>query len=238
MEFKHQIFSHVEEQSTFIGQFLVQLTQNQEKVYVAVSGGSTPKTLFANLSDHFSQLIKWDRIYLFWVDERCVPPDDEQSNYGMTKKYLLSNVTIPNSHVFRIQAELPRYEAVSRYQEAIENHLPIVKRMPQFDLIILGVGDDGHTASIFPHQMRLWLSDQSCDIATHPVSGQKRITLTGSLINRAKTIIVMVNGISKARIVKKIFNYDDEALKYPAALIDPHKSLWLLDNDSASLLEK
>ncbi len=190
------------------------------------------------LAKDYKNKIDWMKVNIFWVDERCVPPDDEESNFGMTKKILLNKVSLPESNVHRIFGENePQKEAI-RYSEIIKYNLNFKNGFPVFDLILLGVGDDGHTASIFPDQMKLLNSKNICGVAIHPVSRQKRITLTGKIINNAERIYFLVTGKSKAIIISEILNKKDGYLKYPAAHInsDSGNVSWYLDKDAAGLI--
>ena len=133
------------------------------KFTLAVSGGSTPRQLFELMAgDTYRNQIEWSNLFLYWVDERCVPPTDEQSNYGMTAKALrLETLPLPKEQIFRIQGEDDPKEEDERYTALVEQNLPkAVSGLPQFDLIILGIGDDGHTSSIFPHQM-YWIDERT-----------------------------------------------------------------------------
>ena len=117
---------------------------------IAISGGNTPRILFNLLADEFLESIPWHLVRLFWVDERCVPPTHPESNFGMTFESLLKFVSIPDGNIFRMQGELdPQTEAI-RYQQLLENELTLENGFPVFDMVLLGMGDDGHTASIFP----------------------------------------------------------------------------------------
>lgn len=186
---------------------------------IAVSGGNTPKLLFTILAENYANSIPWNLIRLFWVDERCVPPTDSESNFGMTYENLLKQVPIHDSNIFRIQGELdPEKEAI-RYQELLENELPNRNGFPQFDLILLGMGDDGHIASIFPDNMRLLHSDLAVSVSVHPISGQKRITLTGKTINQADQVIFLITGDPKKDILRQIIQHKPESEKYPAAYV-------------------
>ncbi|MDQ3021182.1 MAG: 6-phosphogluconolactonase [Bacteroidota bacterium] len=215
-----------------------EVISNKGTFNIAISGGSTPKLLFEVLAKDYKNKIDWMKVNIFWVDERCVPPDDEESNFGMTKKILLNKVSLPESNVHRIFGENePQKEAI-RYSEIIKYNLNFKNGFPVFDLILLGVGDDGHTASIFPDQMKLLNSKNICGVAIHPVSRQKRITLTGKIINNAERIYFLVTGKSKAIIISEILNKKDGYLKYPAAHInsDSGNVSWYLDKDAAGLI--
>ena len=203
---------------------------------VALSGGSTPKRIFNYISSHDDGNTDWEKVRFFWVDERCVPPDDDESNYKMTRMSLLENIAIPEENIFRIHGEAdPEKEAV-RYSNIIAGNVPFENNLPRFDLIILGLGEDGHTASIFPGNTAMFQSAKICEVAIHPQSGQKRITITGTVINNASEVVFMVTGSGKAGIVAKILQ--DVNIGLPASFVKPtHGDLkWLLDKDAAKLL--
>ncbi len=216
--------------------FKTLIGSNQQEVHIALSGGSTPKIVFDELAANFNDAINWQKVHLYWGDERCVPPTDDQSNYKMTLDHLISKITIPKKNIHRIKGENePDYEA-RRYAELLLKKLPKSSDgVPSFDLIILGLGDDGHTASIFPHEIELWHSRKLCEVATHPNSGQKRVSLTGKVINRAKNVTFLVTGENKAPIVDEIFNKKGKYEKYPANLVSPNsgKLIWFFDESAA-----
>ncbi|MEL6654003.1 MAG: 6-phosphogluconolactonase, partial [Bacteroidota bacterium] len=197
--------------------------------HMALSGGSTPKILFAHLAQHFQDRISWEDLHLWWGDERCVPPDHADSNYKMTRELLIDKVSIPSENVHRVLGEAEPQEEAKRYSKEIEANLPKVDGIPTFDLIMLGMGSDGHTASIFPHQMELLTSKETCVVATHPESGQIRVSLSGPVINHAEKVAFLVTGTSKTEKVRAIFSGSEESKQYPAAHIQPRGELfWFL----------
>jgi 6-phosphogluconolactonase len=196
---------------------LKKLSQPKEKFCIALSGGSTPKIVFQTLAKNYSSKINWNKIQLFWGDERCVPPFDDESNYGMTKKNLLDFIDIPANNVHRIYGENDPEQEAERYSEEIKNIVDKKNGLPGFDIIMLGLGDDGHIASIFPNQFHLLNSDKICEVAIHPYTNQKRITLTGTVINNSLRIIFLVTGESKALILKETLV--DKNKIYPSELI-------------------
>lgn len=217
-------------------EFLAKFIAGKEAVSIALSGGSTPKIVFDMLVANYVDTINWNAIHLYWGDERCVPPEDDESNYKMTRKHLLSKVPIPENNIHRIQGEnIPTTEA-ERYGQVLETTLEKHNGIPQFDLVILGMGDDGHTASIFPHEIQLWNSSNNCEVATHPTSGQRRISLTGKIINNAKTVAFIVTGGGKAAKVNSIINKTENYSQYPAAHVSPDSGelYWFLDADAAT----
>lgn len=196
----------------------VQGSQQGHPIHIAISGGSTPRLLFELLvTPEISARIRWEHIRLYWVDERCVPPTDEQSNYGMTQATLLSHVPLNGAFVYRIHGEnAPECEA-ERYTSLVCSSLSASSEgLPVFDYILLGIGDDGHTSSIFPHQMELLHETTPYAVATHP-SGQRRIALTGPTILAARYVIFHAVGQSKCRILQQIRDSATEAEVYPAA---------------------
>jgi 6-phosphogluconolactonase len=194
--------------------------QNKPKVTVSLSGGSTPTLLFEILARDFAEKIDWSIVHLFWGDERCVPPEDPQSNYGVCKSLLLDKVSIPETNVHRVIGESdPEAEAV-RYGEEMKAHCELnADGLPMLDLLILGMGGDGHTASIFPHQMELLKSEAVCAVATHPESGQKRVSMTGPVLCAAKQVDFLVTGAGKASVLGEIFGKTGAWESYPTSFI-------------------
>lgn len=214
---------------------LLTWTTGKDKVTIALSGGSTPKVLFKLLADKYLDRFDWSSIHFFWGDERCVPPDDEDSNFKMTYDLLLQHIPENQRNVHRVKGENDPEEEVKRYAKIIQEVLDQSNGFPQFDVMILGMGDDGHTASIFPHQMDLLETNAVCATAKHPVSGQIRVSLTGKVINNSKQIAFLVTGDGKAERMKEIIEKKGEYLKYPAAHIHGDVS-WYVDEGAANLL--
>jgi 6-phosphogluconolactonase len=211
---------------------------NAGTCHIALSGGSTPAMLFQKLATEKTNTIHWRNAHFYWGDERCVGPNHDESNFKMTKQLLFDHINIPIENIQRIQGELEPENEAKRYAELISENVPNKNGIPQFDLILLGMGTDGHTASIFPNQMNLLNSGKLCDVATHPDSGQKRITFTGSLINHAKNVVFLVTGSNKAEKIDVILCHKEGFKKFPAAHIAPNQGLlsWYLDQSAASLL--
>jgi 6-phosphogluconolactonase len=213
--------------------------EQKENFSLALSGGKTPEILFSVISDHFSESAPWEKVHFFWSDERCVPGDDDESNYGMARRKLLDHLKISPGNIHRIRGEEnPVYEA-GRYSDEVVKYTRKINGLPSFDMIILGLGDDGHTASIFPGQEYLLNSDKICEIAFHPVTKQKRLTLTGNIIRNARNIAFIVTGAKKAPVIEKIMNNSAEANLYPAAFIIPFEGdlQWFIDKEAGSKLE-
>ena len=215
--------------STFAEQ-LVNISLGREIIHVALSGGSTPKLLFNILANKYKNH-DWSRIHFYWGDERCVGPHDSESNYAMAKKLFFDHVNIANNQIFRIFGENNPKQEAKRYGDLLFDLLPIVNDLPCFDLVYLGMGEDGHTASIFPHEIELMTLQKVCSVATHPVSGQKRVTLTGPIINNARSIVFLITGKAKYPRIKSILKEQCGFERFPAAHIQPtHGQLtWYLD---------
>ena len=213
--------------------FLVAFAKERQQCTVALSGGSTPKALFQLLAtDTYREEVPWENIHFFWGDERCVAPDHSESNFKMTKDFLFDEVPVPEGNIHRILGENEPAEEAVRYGQEINEVCADRNNLPQFDLVILGMGDDGHTASIFPHQMELLKDENICAVAEHPESGQNRVTLTGPVINNASTIAFLVTGAKKAEKVAAIFNQTEGHEAYPASHIAGENLYWFLDEDA------
>ena len=204
---------------------------------IALSGGKTPQTLYSILSEEFNSSVPWNKVHLFWGDERCVAPDDQQSNYGLAKQFLLDSIDIPPANVHRIRGENDPAKESERYAGEIRSFVKERNNLPAFDLIILGMGSDGHVASIFPGQQAILDSERICEVSVQPVTMQKRITLTGKVLNNAAALALLVTGKSKAWVVSEILNKAKEADNYPAAHIIPEngKVEWLSRRGSRDL---
>lgn len=235
-----KIFNNLEELNKSFTELLKGLLSEKERVTISLSGGSTPKSLFDYWAKNHVKDIEWNKIFLFWGDERCVPPTDEQSNYNMTKDHLLDFVPIPESNIFRIKGENEPEEEAIRYSAVLDKELDLRNNIPSFDLVILGMGDDGHTASIFPHEMHLWDKKENCVVAVHPDSGQKRVSITGKIINNAERVVMLVTGANKAEKVKLVIDSQDQVKDtYPTARVMPTSGnlYWYLDTEAARLLK-
>jgi 6-phosphogluconolactonase len=211
---------------------------------IAISGGSTPKAMFSLLADpenSFTTRVPWDALDLYWVDERCVPPEDAESNYRMTREQLLSKVPLAPERIHRMEGELDPEVAASRYESVLRNSFKLEgAETPTFDLVLLGMGDDGHTASLFPHTEALNEMGRLV-VANHvPQKDTWRITLTWPVINQARQVAFLIEGAAKAQVLHDVFlgSYDPETK--PSQLIRPAsgKLSLLLDLASAAKLPK
>jgi len=205
---------------------------------VAVSGGKTPRLFFSILGRNFAEEAIWRNLHLFWVDERCVPPWHNESNFGIVQEEFIDRSDISPSNIHRIRGEDDPQSEAERYENELRAFIEERDGFPAFDLILLGIGADGHTASIFPGNEGLFNSERLCVPAIHPVSGQTRITLTGSVINNAARIIFMVTGKSKADIVRNVIDPQTHIKEYPASFVIPASGRlsWYIDIEAGSLL--
>lgn len=211
-------------------------------VRIAISGGSTPRQTFellANPAEKYVSAMPWDRIELYWVDERMVPPDNKDSNYNMARKALLDRVPLKPERIFRIEGELEPEEAAARYESAIRNHLRLEGAQgPRFDLLSLGMGDDGHTASLFPHTDAI--NDMiRIAVANHvPQKDTWRVTLTWPVINQARDVFFLIAGSDKAGPLREMLLGEYNPDELPSQLIRPTNGrlLMLLDREAAALL--
>jgi len=206
---------------------------------VAISGGSTPRSMHSMLGEEpFYSDIPWDKTDIFWADERCVPNDHPDSNFGAAKKDFLDRVPIPKGHIHPMQEGLPPEESALWYQQKLIKFFQRKEdEFPLFDLIFLGIGTDGHTASLFSGQsvlneMKRWVvavKGGNPDV--------NRLTLTFPVINRGKQIVFMISGKKKASVVKTVLKGIQSGL--PAQLVQPLKGtlIWLFDREAASLVD-
>ena len=215
--------------------------ESQGSFNVALSGGSTPKAMFDLLSgDRCKTTIPWSKIHLFWGDERHVPPDDEDSNYRMTKEHLLSKIDIPSENVHRVEAEDSNAQQVAaNYQKHLQQYFNLSEaEIPQFDLVFLGMGDDGHTASLFPGTDVVHDTENLVAAPLVEKFNSHRITLTPKVINNSDRVIFLVKGKEKADALVRVIEGEKDIDLYPAQIVNPtHGSvLWLCDRASCSKL--
>jgi len=201
---------------------------------VALSGGTTPRLLYALLgSASYQNTIDWRRVHLFWADERCVPPDHPASNYGLVHDTLLENIPMPESNVHNVQGEADPEVAARAYEQNIEAFYGTVT-IPSFDLIILGLGVDGHTASLFPGSAGV-LEAARLAIPVYLKDPQvNRVTLTLTVLNHASQVLFLAAGRAKARVLQNIL-YEGNSEGYPAGLVlTEHGTVaWYLDREAA-----
>jgi len=205
---------------------------------IAISGGSTPLAAFQLLADRgepWRSRMPWDKLDLYWVDERAVPPDSPDSNYRMTREALLDHVPLKPEQIHRIEGELEPQVAASRYESELRGSFHLEdSESPRFDLIALGMGDDGHTASIFPHTQAIHELSHLVTANHVPQKDTWRTTLTWPVINRASSVFFLIAGAEKAAILNEVLTgpYDPERL--PSQLIWPSSGILTLIVDKAA----
>ena len=199
-----------------------------------LAGGNTPQQLYDLIVKNYSGSVDWDKVFFFWGDERCVPPDREDSNYVMVYYHLLSGLNVNYHNVFRIKGEEPPGIGAQIYDTLLKRFFD--NEFPSFDLILLGVGTDGHTASLFPNSKILNETGKFAQADYYEKYESWRVTLTLPIINDAKNIIFLAKGISKAEIIKEIFT--DENLNLPAQLVKPvnGKLSWFIDKEAGKFI--
>ena len=205
---------------------------------IALSGGSTPKNLYNLLATNARSTLPWDHTYFFWSDERHVAPNNPDSNYRMADEAMLSKVPVPPGNIYRVPAENPDAAAVAEaYEVSIRKFFQLQPdQLPRFDLILLGLGPDGHTASLFPgtagleEKSRLVIANSVEKLKTH------RLTFTLPLINAARCVAFLVSGTDKAAVLRSVLEESVPGAQYPAKLVQPSDGnlIWFLDRAAAS----
>ncbi len=233
----HKIYKTKEVLATSLAEELYQIIQKlkRNRITIAISGGTTPYILFEQWAKNYTEKMPWNHIHFFWVDERCVEPTSEESNFGNTKKTLFDKIAVPSHNIHQIMGENEPQQEAERYGHEIDTLVEVTNGLPRFDIILLGMGDDGHTASIFPPSMELLTSAKTVEATQNPYNRQNRITLTGSVINNAAWVYFLVTGKSKAPIVSTIFKKMQGFERFPAAHIKPvdGKLIWVMDKEAA-----
>lgn len=209
--------------------------QDHGKFAVALSGGSTPRGLHQELVTHFSSSLPWGTVFFFWGDERHVPPDSSDSNYRMAEETLLSKLPIPPENVFRVPAELPdARQSAAKYERNLQKFFKTAPdSMPRFDFILLGMGPDGHTASLFPGTAALQEKDRLVVANWVEKLNTFRITFTYPVLNNAACVMFLVNGDEKAEMVRRALK--DPAANLPCQKVRPVNGelWWYLDKGAA-----
>ncbi|MGD0479220.1 MAG: 6-phosphogluconolactonase [Terracidiphilus sp.] len=227
-------------------QYFVELSEKavnaRGRAKIAISGGSTPKATFALLADPaqpWRARMPWSKLDLWWVDERCVPPDDPDSNYRMTREAMLDHLPLSPEQIHRMEGELEPEAAAARYEAELRNNFRLEgAELPRFDGVQLGMGPDGHTASLFPHTRALHELGHLA-VANHVENKDAwRVTLTWPVINRGSQVFFLIGGEDKAQILKEVVTGPRDPERLPSQLIRPAGGILtlLLDRAAASLL--
>jgi 6-phosphogluconolactonase len=240
-----QIFRNSSELGTYAAHLFVETARNaieeRGRYLVALSGGNTPMQLYELLGNHFQDRVDWKHVHFFWGDERCVPVDDAGNSYGQAKKVFLDKVSVPAENTHRINSDIQPAEAAREYADNLKEFCEHPFDWPRFDLVFLGLGEDGHTASLFPrspvdvHSLTLAVT------ANYQGRPADRVTLTPKVFNSARRIVFLVSGESKSEILARVLddeNYQPEL--YPAQRIHPlgGQVTWVVDEAAASKLPR
>ncbi len=237
-----RVFKDINELSQFAANSFIE-TANQSiaergRFLVALSGGGTPMQLYKLLGESFHDKVDWSHVHFFWGDERCVPVDDSGNSYGQTKKVLFDKINIPAENIHRVLSELEPDSAARAYANALSVFAESPLDWLRFDLALLGMGDDGHTASLFPN------SPVEVDSLTLAVKANyqgrpaNRVTLTPKVLNSSRNIMFLVSGKSKAAALSKVFGDNYMPAQLPVQRIVPEDGslVWLIDEEAGSLL--
>jgi len=209
---------------------------------IAISGGSTPKAAFATLGEQGEEWrlrMPWDKLDLWWVDERCVPPDNADSNYRMTREALLDHVPLKPEQIHRMVGELEPDDAAARYEADLRKSFGLsAPETPRFDLVQLGIGPDGHTASLFPHTEALHVTDRLVTANYVEKLDMWRVTLTRPVINQGRQVFFLIAGADKAMILNEVWEGQRDPERLPSQFIAPVNGILtlLLDQAAAALL--
>lgn len=204
---------------------------------VALAGGSTPLGMFKLLAaEPFRSQVSWGKVSFYWSDERCVPPDHPDSNYGAAADALVSPLGLPEASIHRMRGEMDPNSAATEYEREVRQG--VKGDPPRFDLIMLGLGEDGHTASLFPHTQALGITDRLVAHNYVPKLDAHRLTFTSALINAAGRVMFLVTGEGKAEALKSVLEGERDPETYPAQLVAPTNGrlIWVLDESAAQLL--
>ena len=218
-----------------------QAVQQRGQALIALSGGSTPLGLFHLLgSDAYRATLPWTQIHFFWVDERCVPADAKESNYGQFRHHVPDPLKISQQQIHPMQGNLPAKEAASKYEEMLRGWAEEGQELPRFDWVLLGMGKDGHTASLFPGQMDARVEKHAVIAVKSDYEGRpaKRVTLTPRILNLARQVVFMVSGEGKAARLREVLRGEHNPDRLPAQAIQPvdGRLVWMLDEAAASQL--
>jgi 6-phosphogluconolactonase len=225
--------------AALVADCIEQAIQQNGLCNMALSGGSTPGGVFSLLaSSPYRDRVDWCRLHLFWGDERMVPPEHQGSNFRMVQETLLDHIKIPDENVHRIRGEIAPEEAAAEYAELLHTHFKA--DLPCFDLILLGLGEDGHTASLFPETDAVEEYEKHAVAVFVPKLSAWRVTLTLPVFNAARKVLFLVSGKSKSEIVQRIMSNKQPDKELPATMVNPQNGEihWMLDSEAMVLINK
>jgi 6-phosphogluconolactonase len=223
--------------AVFFSEISVKVLAAQGRFAVALSGGSTPRRFYTFLGENpFRKDISWEQVHFFWVDERCVSRDHPESNFKLVADTIFSHIDVPDKNIHRIKGESGPGQAAKEYEQDIRTFFG-ASSLPMFDLVVLGAGEDGHTASLFPDGETLREYDRVAAPVYLEPPKLNRVTLTVPILNDAAQILFLASGPAKAEIVREILENGNQK-QYPAGLVHPVRGniTWFLDRDAAGLL--
>ena len=217
-----------------------QAINERKRFLVALNGGSTPARLFQLLATEYREKIEWTKTHIFWGDERCVAYDDPGSSYGQARAAFLSHISMPDANIHQVNTSLSPAEAASDYAFILSQFSTSHFSFPRFDLIYLGMGEDGHTASLFPHSPVQVTETVIPVIANYQDRPANRVTMTQLVFNQARMIVFMATGEKKAVTLVEVLSDRYNPAQYPAQRIDPKDGelIWLIDEDAAGKLPR
>lgn len=222
-----------------IANCMEQAIQKNGLCNMALSGGKTPGGIFSLLaSNPYRDRLDWSRLHLFWGDERMVPPEHQDSNFRLVQETLLDHIKIPDENVHRMRGEIAPEEAAAEYIELLHDHFK--GDLPCFDLMLLGLGEDGHTASLFPETDAVEECEKHAVAVFVPKLDAWRVTLTLPVLNAARKILFLVSGKSKSEMVQRIISNKQPTKEIPATMVNPQSGElhWMLDSDAMVLINK
>jgi len=238
------IFKDMEKLSHHAAQIFVEQAaraiNDRNRFLVALNGGNTPTRLFQLLATEYRDKVDWSKVHIFWGDERCVPPDNPGSCYGQAKEILLDQVAIPEKNIHRIKGELEPASASMEYAQTLKSFAEDGLEFPRFDLVYLGMGEDGHTASLFPGSP-VEVTESTLPVTAHYQDRPaNRVTVTQLVFNQAHMLVFMATGEKKAVTLAEVLSDRYNPELYPAQRIDPKDGelIWLVDEDAASKLPR
>jgi 6-phosphogluconolactonase len=236
-----RVFNDYEALSQAAAEMFVELADqainSNGRFSIALSGGNTPRRLYETLTaDPFREKVHWEAVHVFWGDERCVPLNDPRSNFLMARRALLDHVPVLADHIHPILGDLPAALAATHYETELRDFFG--KQPPAFDLILLGLGENAHTASLFPHTLVLNEKERWVDKVYVAEQSMYRVTLTAPFINQAKAVIFLVSGAGKAFALQNVLEGNYHPHELPAQLIQPNSThpIWLVDKAAAHKL--
>lgn len=237
------IYPDIDTLSQHAAQYIVDIAiesiADRGRFIIALSGGNTPRKTYGLLgSEPYRSQIDWELVHIFWSDERCVSPDSPDSNYLMAHEALLSKISTPGLQVHRMPADMPDRDAASREYTDEMRRMFGTEDIPDFDLIQLGMGPEGHTASLFPHQASLHETQRLVMPVTVPKPPPDRLTFTPPLLNAARNVLFLVTGEDKADALKAVLEGEYQPDEYPAQIVLPPNGEveWMVDSEAAKKL--